>query len=219
MRKLIIVHFFFYSSIVNAGYLELGGGINTSYEGEFPVYSDSKEKMEYLAMPISLSLILDNLRVSYIDYKQVAKGSSSSTSSHAKVENNILSFNYAGSIEFNNSAINYFAGIGLFRSHYEVNYNRITTDDYAINIIGNSSKDIDPGLISGIGYVQNIDKGFIGLNLTYIPSKNITYKYNWINEKYYISSWSDLETVNVGGNIIYLITGFYFWFVILKINF
>ena len=127
-----------------------------------------------------------------------------------KLRKIILSFNYADSIEFNNSAINYFAGIGLFRSHYEVNYNRITTDDYAINIIGNSSKDIDPGLISGIGYVQNIDKGFIGLNLTYIPSKNITYKYNWINEKYYISSWSDLETVNVGGNIIYLITGFYF---------
>ena len=188
----------------------MGGGINTSYEGEFPVYSNSKEKMESLGMPVSISLILDNLRVSYIDYKQVAKGSSSSTSSHAKVENNILSFNYVGFIDFSESIINYFAGIGLFRSHYELNYNRITVDDYAINIIGNSSNDIDPGFIAGVGYVQNIDKGFLGINLTFIPSKNINYKYNWINEKYYLSNWSDLESVNVGGNIIYLITGFYF---------
>ena len=117
--------------------------------------------------------MFDNLRIGYIDYKQFARDFNSTTSTYAKVENSILSFNY-------------FARLGLFRSYYEVNLNNISSDDYAINIIGNSSKSVDPSLMIGLGYHQNISKGFIGLNLTYIPSKKITYDYSWVKKKYYI---------------------------------
>ena len=98
----------------------------------------------------------------------------------------------------------------MVRSYYEVNLNNISSDDYAINIIGNSSKSVDPGLIAGLGYHQNISKGFIGLNFTYIPSKKITYDYSWVKNKYYIDEWNELEELDISGNIIFLVTGINF---------
>ena len=145
-------------------------------------------------MPITISLMFDNLRIGYIDYKQFARDFNSTTSTYAKVENNILSFNY-------------FGGLGLYRSYYELNLNNISSDDYAINIIGNSSNSIDPGIIAGLGYHQYFGKGFLGINFTYIPSKKINYDYSWIRNKYYISDWNELEEVDIGGNIIFLVTG------------
>ena len=89
----------------------------------------------------------------------------------------------------------------------ELNLNKISSDDYAINIIGNSSNSIDPGIIAGLGYHQYFGKGFLGINFTYIPSKKINYDYSWVGNKYYISDWNELEEVDIGGNIIFLVTG------------
>ena len=95
----------------------------------------------------------------------------------------------------------------IFLKNYELNLNNISDDDYAINIIGNSSNSIDPGIIAGLSYHQYFGKGFLGINFTYIPSKNINYEYSWVRDKYYISEWNELEEVDVGGNIIFLVTG------------
>ena len=191
---LIFVILLFQYTTTNANVLEIGGGFSESYNGEFPVWSDSSIKMESLSMPITISLMFDNLRIGYIDYKQFARDFNSTTSTYAKVENNILSFNY-------------FGGLGLYRSYYELNLNNISSDDYAINIIGNSSNSIDPGIIAGLGYHQYFGKGFLGINFTYIPSKKINYDYSWVRNKYYISDWNELEEVDIGGNIIFLVTG------------
>ncbi len=191
---LIFVIVLFQYTKSSANVLEIGGGFSESYSGEFPVWSDSSIKMESLSMPITISLMFDNLKIGYIDYKQFARDFNSTTSTYAKVENNILSFNY-------------FGGLGLYRSYYELNLNNISDDDYAINIIGNSSNSIDPGIIAGLSYHQYFGKGFLGINFTYIPSKNINYEYSWVRDKYYISEWNELEEVDVGGNIIFLVTG------------
>ena len=169
---------------------------------DFWIFSDTS------CFPFTISLIIDKLRIGYIDYKQFARDFNSSTSTYAKVENNILSFSYSGEINENESlSLNYFAGLGLYRSYYELNLNNISDDDYAINIIGNSSNSIDPGIIAGLSYHQYFGKGFLGINFTYIPSKKINYEYSWVRDKYYISEWNELEEVDVGGNIIFLVTG------------
>ena len=155
---LIFVILLFQYTTTNANVLEISGGFSESYNGEFPVWSDSSIKMESLSMPITISLMFDNLRIGYIDYKQFARDFNSTTSTYAKVENNILSFNY-------------FGGLGLYRSYYELNLNKISSDDYAINIIGNSSNSIDPGIIAGLGYHQYFDKGFLGINFHTSPQK------------------------------------------------
>ena len=208
---LIFVIVLFQYTTSSANVLEIGGGFSESYSGEFPVWSDSSIKMESLSMPITISLMFDNLKIGYIDYKQFARDFNSTTSTYAKVENNILSFSYSGEIIENESlSFNYFGGLGLYRSYYELNLNNISDDDYAINIIGNSSNSIDPGIIAGLSYHQYFGKGFIGINFTYIPSKNINYEYSWVRDKYYISEWNELEEVDVGGNIIFLVTGINF---------
>ena len=37
--------------------------------------------------------------------------------------------------------------------------------------------------------------------------KKINYDYSWVRNKYYISDWNELEEVDIGGNIIFLVTG------------
>ena len=102
---IILISLFQYTT-TNANVLEIGGGFSESYNGKFPLWTNSSIKMESLGMPITISLMFDNLRIGYIDYKQFARDFSSTTSTYAKVENNILSFNY-------------FGGLGLYRSYYE----------------------------------------------------------------------------------------------------
>ena len=59
---LIFVILLFQYTTTNANVLEIGGGFSESYNGEFPVWSDSSIKMESLSMPITISLMFDNLR-------------------------------------------------------------------------------------------------------------------------------------------------------------
>ena len=100
---LIFVIVLFQYTTSSANVLEIGGGFSESYSGEFPVWSDSSIKMESLSMPITISLMFDNLKIGYIDYKQFARDFNSTTSTYAKVENNILSFSYSGQIIENES--------------------------------------------------------------------------------------------------------------------
>ena len=67
-------------------------------------------------------------------------------------------------------------------------------------LFGNSSSQIDPGLILGVSYKQTIGKNYFGFNLTLIPSKKIKYDYDSVNGKYYLSSWDELEEIDVSGN-------------------
>ena len=213
MKKLItIILFIIYLNQSFANNIEIGGGIIESYNGEFPVYSNKSEKMESYDMPLSFSISSNNLKIQYINYQQIARGKGTNTASTAIVKNSIISFNYNGEIPINkDSLLNFYAGIGLFDSVYEVHYNTFGyTDDYTTNIFGNSSSQIDPGLILGLSYKQTIGKNYFGLNLTFIPSKKIKYDYDSVNGKYYISSWDELEEIDVSGNIIYLITGMNF---------
>ena len=206
---LIFVILLFQHTTSNADVLEIGGGLTESYNGEFPLWSDSSVKMKSIGMPITISLMFNNLRIGYIDYKQYARDFHSTVSTYAKVENNILSFNYFGDIIANESlSLNYFGGLGFYRSYYELNLNKISSDDYAINVIGNSSNSIDPGIIAGLSLHQYFDKGFLGINFTYIPSKKINYEYSWVSDKYYLTNeWNELEEIDIGGNIVFLVTG------------
>ena len=114
---LIFVILLFQHTTSNADVLEIGGGLTESYNGEFPLWSDSSVKMKSLGMPITISLMFNNLRIGYIDYKQYARDFHSTVSTYAKVENNILSFNYFGDIIANESlSLNYFGGLGFYRS-------------------------------------------------------------------------------------------------------
>ena len=70
---LIFVIVLFQYTKSSANVLEIGGGFSESYSGEFPVWSDSSIKMESLSMPITISLMFDNLKIGYIDYKQFAR--------------------------------------------------------------------------------------------------------------------------------------------------
>ena len=209
---LIFVILLFQHTTSNADVLEIGGGLTESYNGKFPLWSDSSVKMKSIGMPITISLMFNNLRIGYIDYKQYARDFHSTVSTYAKVENNILLFNYFGDIIANESlSLNYFGGLGFYRSYYELNLNKISSDDYAINVIGNSSNSIDPGIIAGLSLHQYFDKGFLGINFTYIPSKKINYEYSWVSDKYYLSNeWNELEEIDIGGNIVFLVTGIKF---------
>ena len=97
---LIFVILLFQHTTSNADVLEIGGGLTESYNGEFPLWSDSSVKMKSLGMPITISLMFNNLRIGYIDYKQYARDFHSTVSTYAKVENNILSFNYSCTYSF-----------------------------------------------------------------------------------------------------------------------
>ena len=79
-HSIIILILLFQYTTTNANVLEIGGGFSESYNGEFPVWSDSSIKMESLSMPITISLMFDNLRIGYIDYKQFARDFNSTTS-------------------------------------------------------------------------------------------------------------------------------------------
>ena len=58
---------------------------------------------------------------------------------------------------------------------------------------------------------QYFDKGFLGINFTYIPSKKINYEYSWVSDKYYLTNeWNELEEIDIGGNIVFLVTGIKF---------
>ena len=213
MKKLLsIISFIFFLNQSFANNIEIGGGIIESYSGEFPVYSNESKKMESYNMPLLFSISSNNLKIQYINYQQIARGKATNTASTAIVKNSIISFNYNGDMPIDkDSLLNYYFGIGLFDSVYEVHYNTLGyTDDFATNIFGNSSSQIDPGLILGVSYKQTIGKTYFGFNLTLIPSKKIKYDYASVNGKYYLSSWDELEEIDVSGNIFYLVTGMNF---------
>ena len=60
---LIFVILLFQYTTSNADVLEIGGGLTESYNGEFPLWSDSSVKMKSLGMPITISLMFNNLRI------------------------------------------------------------------------------------------------------------------------------------------------------------
>ena len=60
---LIFVIVLFQYTKSSSNVLEIGGGFSESYSGEFPVWSDSSLKMESLSMPITISLMFDNLKI------------------------------------------------------------------------------------------------------------------------------------------------------------
>ena len=70
---LIFVIVLFQYTTSSANVLEIGGGFSESYNGEFAVWSDSRIKLESLSMPITISLMFENLRIGYINYKQFAR--------------------------------------------------------------------------------------------------------------------------------------------------
>ena len=94
--------------------------------------------MESYDMPLSFSISSNNLKIQYINYQQIARGKATNSASTAIVKNSIISFNYNGDMPIDkDSLLNYYFGIGLFDSVYEVHYNTLGyTDDFATNIFG-----------------------------------------------------------------------------------
>ncbi|HBI28228.1 MAG TPA: hypothetical protein DDY54_01160, partial [Deltaproteobacteria bacterium] len=65
---------------------------------------------------------------------------------------------------------------------------------------------IDPGLIGGAGIKFEYGKGFLGVDLTLIPGKTVTYEYEEYNNVTDIHS----DGVDVGATIIGIFAGMNF---------
>jgi outer membrane protein W len=205
MKKffIILVITFTWLSVAHAAEIGFKSGLINSYAGDVELFNGQKAKLQDADAPLSLFVQFDKMRVSYTQYTQHASDEYSSGGytgiSSIILTNSVLSFDYLFDIGEGDYPPYAGLGIGLFRSTYTAHAS--VTDGSSLATLSASNRSanaFDVGFILTVGKKVAVDKGFIGVEASYI-SKDITHEPN--------AGGSTPDPINIGGTIIAITAG------------